>query len=311
LAIIRRKMKLITILLSGLMLLASCSNECTKYVKGEEREKKYILDQENIYPDCRDTTNFLHKALYHDGTLAHVVEIKNNNKDGIYKSYDINGNPERIGKYKNGKRYGLWKIWTDNSYLEKTYINDTLQGNTTEKHSDGNIVFGQYVNNKEQGLWKWFNKDSIIFQSGFYVDGMLNGEVKKFYLDGQLKSIDIYENDTFVLEKAFFDKKGRQILKNGTGLIYSYFDNGEIEYIGQYVESKRTGICKWFYKNGQLEQEALYNNNLRIEIIGSYDKNGKKRDAGTLKNGNGTWIKYDANGNIENIDNYKNGIKIE
>jgi len=304
-------MKLITILIFGIMLLASCSNECTKFVKGEETEKEYVLDQENIYPDCNDTANFLHKALYHDGTVAHIVEIKNNKKEGLYKSFDINGNPERIGEYKNGKRYGLWQIWTDNSYLEKTYINDTLQGKTTEKHSDGNIIFGQYENNKEQGLWEWFNKDSIIFQSGFYLDGKLNGEVKKFYSDGQIKTIDIYENDTLVLEKAFFDKTGRQILKNGTGLIYSYFDNGEIEYIGQYVDSKRTGICKWFYENGQLEQEALYNDNLRIEVINSYDKNGSKRDAGTLKNGNGTWIKYDANGNIEKIENYKNGIKIE
>jgi antitoxin component YwqK of YwqJK toxin-antitoxin module len=262
-------MKRITILISGIIFLTSCSKECTRYVEGEETEKEIILNQENIYPDCNDTANYLHKALYPDGTIAHIVEIKNNKKEGLYQSFDINGNPERIGEYKNGKRNGLWKIWTDSSYFEKNYINDILLGKTIEKLSNGNIVYGQYKNNKEQGLWEWFNKDSMILESAFYVEGKLNGEGKKFY------------------------------------------SNGQIDYIGRYVDSKRTGICKWFYENGQLEQEILYNNDLKIEIIGSYDKSGNKRDAGTLKNGNGTWIKYDVNGNIETIENYKNGIKIE
>lgn len=263
-------MKPTAILIFGIILFASCSKECTKYVKGGETENGYVLNQENIYPDCSDTANYLHKAFYHNGTIAHIVEIKNNKKEGLYKSFGIIGNPKIIGEYKNGKMYGLWKFWTDDSsYHEKTFINDTIKGKTIEKHSNGVIVYGQYENNKEHGQWVWFNKDSVILKSFFYLDGKQNGEANLFYSTGQ------------------------------------------IECFGKYVDSKRTGIWKWYYENGQLEQEALYNDDLRIEVISSYDKDGNKRDAGTLKNGNGTWIMYDDNGVVTEINTYKNGVKIE
>jgi antitoxin component YwqK of YwqJK toxin-antitoxin module len=343
------------------------------------------------------------QCWFENGVKKRESVLYKGEENGIYKDWDEEGNIIITGQYSNGEQDSTWYFYGKNGELTiKNYKNDLLTGGTYEKNidSDGyiSIVVGQYLNGQETGEWIWYNKDSLMTSKGIYKEGKRENEFTYYYKNGNINSIDIYETDSVILKKIGYDIEGNIILKNGTGKIHYYYDNGnfkykgsyknsiqsgiskwyypngqiekssmyengyltkttdylkngvvniiniyksdslfsrqqardingnitlrngtgkiinyydsgEIEYEGEYVNSKRTGIAKWYYKNGHLEKSTLYNNGLRMEVLESFDKNGKERDPGTLKDGNGTWIDYGENGEIENIDNYTNGKK--
>ena len=107
------------------------------------------------------------------------------------------------GSYESYEKDGSWKI--------RTYLNDTLHGPTTEHMIDSGkviIVVGQYEKGKETGLWKWFDKDSVLYQTVIYDNGVYNGEFLKYYPNGRLKEKATLLNGDYEGELTYFDEKG-------------------------------------------------------------------------------------------------------
>jgi antitoxin component YwqK of YwqJK toxin-antitoxin module len=48
-----------------------------------------------------------------------------------------------------------------------------------------------------------------------------------------------------------------------------------------------------------------------MDIVSNYDRNGEPQHKGSLKNGYGTIILYDENGEKKGIERYKNGKLVE
>jgi|GEM_PF-3088102 len=187
-----------------------CKRECTKTIEGElNKDNYYVLKQVNFYNDCRDTTCYLHKAYYPNSTLSHMVKIVNNKFEGVYKSFDTLGKIIKEGFYLHGRKNGLWKFWNKNSYVEKEYVNDTLEGKTIEYFNNGTIVYGQYLKGKENGLWIWKKKD-YVDQVARFENGKYNGLCFAFYPNGQMRVRSFYKNDT-VGKKEYWDTVGVKI----------------------------------------------------------------------------------------------------
>ena len=136
---------------------------------------------------------------YENGNLKEKFTSLDDKFQGTYESYDEDGS---------------WKV--------KTYHNDTLDGPTNEHLIDSGkvvIVVGQYQKGKETGLWKWFDKDSILYQSAIYDNGVYNGEYLKYYPSGQLKEKATLLNGDYNGELNYFDEKGvitkTEFYKNG------------------------------------------------------------------------------------------------
>lgn len=136
---------------------------------------------------------------YKNGKLKEKFTSLDDKIQGTYESYDEDGS---------------WKI--------KTYRNDTLDGLTTEHLMDSAkviIAVGQYKKGKETGLWKWFDKDSILYQTAIYYNGVYNGEYLKYYPNGQLKEKATLLNGDYDGELNYFDEKGiitkTEFYKNG------------------------------------------------------------------------------------------------
>lgn len=126
-----------------------------------------------------------------------------------------------------------------------------------------------------------------------------DGEVKKYYSNGQLKVTTNYKNG----------KKD--------GLRISYYDNGEVQSESSYIEDKLDGIWNMYYENGDRRHKAIYKNGKPQGVITNWYKNGivkykheykngkrwnilarndmygKTLYHGTFKNGNGTTYSYD------------------
>lgn len=71
------------------------------------------------------------------------------------------------------------------------------------------------------------------------------------------------------------------------------------------------GRRKYHYPSGKVWIETDYRNGKPWTIIANYDSTGKKRNAGTLKNGNGTIMYYNADGTLREAILFKDGIEVE
>ena len=205
------KNQFLLVFLFFVITISSCDKTCTKTFEGDEENR--ILSRVDFFYDCSDTTNFLHKAFYPNGQLAHSVEIISGKRNGWYFELDQNGDTLRKGNYKNGLREGLWIITATDTYLEKTYSEDTLEGRTREKHKNGTTINGQYSANKETGKWIWNLPDSTK-ETRNYIDGELNGSLVSYYANGNKKWQAHYSNDSTYSDRIFFDSAGVVVTKD-------------------------------------------------------------------------------------------------
>ncbi len=131
------------------------------------------------------------QCWYDNGIKKRELTVNKGIKDGLYKNWKEDGSLSVEGNYKNGKKEGKWKVWwEDGSWRILNYKNDTLWGFTYEYLIDSleiTQVIGQYENGLETGLWKWFDKDSVLYESVVYENGVINGDYLKYYPDGTLK----------------------------------------------------------------------------------------------------------------------------
>jgi len=308
---------LIVILICSLLI--ACNNECRVVKEEHENGKERVVE---YYTDCNDTTTFKRQTFYDNGQISSEGFLISGVENGMFKSWSKDGILTAEWEVVDGKEHGFIQCWFDNGVKSRELVVEKgiLNGFYIDWDREGKkVVEGNYLNGQKEGKWTfWEPNGSWTMET--YKNDILWGPIFDYFIDSLnnvTQTLGEYENglhtglwkwftkDSVLIRSAFY-KNG---LLEGESTIY--YTNGNIHYVGQYKEAKRTGICKWYYENGQLEQEALYKDDLRIEVISSYDQNGRKRNAGTLKNGNGTWIKYDDDGKIREINKYRNGVKIE
>ena len=54
-----------------------------------------------------------------NGNLLGIGKYENGKKYGVWKEFDENKNLRGIGNYKNGERHGVWKIFNGSGNLTK------------------------------------------------------------------------------------------------------------------------------------------------------------------------------------------------
>jgi antitoxin component YwqK of YwqJK toxin-antitoxin module len=162
------------------------------------------------------------------------------------------------------------------------FVFSSCKSNTQEKNVPGKISGEESVAKTEILL-----HDTVIGNKKFIFQ-------KTFYVGGRLKQTGFYSMDTI-----------RQ------GKWTNYYPNEKVESITNYVDGLKDGYFKSYHDNGQLWTVVLYSKNKTMEILSNYDRNGNPQHKGTLKNGRGTIILYDENGEKKNIERYKDGKLID
>ena len=202
------------------------------------------------------------KYYFKDG-LKHGEEIQYSEKGGItlrtihfegkianndtIKFFYPSGNILETVNTVDGLRQGKWTSYYDSPEklieLERTYVNDTLQGPEIGYYESGNIE----------------NEATII-------DGIYQGK-QTFYFDSE-KLIEIeriYENDTLtgnksvIISPEILNMKPN-ILRDWTGKQIFYFDSPEKLIRGErdYVDGIYHGMEIGYYESGNLEYEVEY-----------------------------------------------------
>lgn len=138
-----------------------------------------------------------------------------------------NGNPQCICFYVNGKREGLQRVFHENgnpSYVG-TYANGLENG----------VISEYYENGKPESVYKMTN-------------GTRQDTSFEYHENGQLRTRIVYKDGKAMEVLDAFDEQGKPravgTLKNGTGTILNYNDDGSLYSIDYYENGKKVKTKK-------------------------------------------------------------------
>ncbi|GEM_PF-2483824 len=214
-------------------------------------------------------------------------------------------------------------IHAQSTQTVKTYYDPYTQVHLKEVYE---INSATTANN---GYYKQFDEKGIIYQEGYYKNGLKNGTFKYYQCaPGVISRIINYKNDVKDgVDEDYFcitDENGKQISKKRLTVTYSngkwiketlYYKNGNIEHLLQ-----MNGISNIYYENGQKKEEFTSINDVYNGLYTTWYENGKIKITGNYSNGNGKyssgkkigkWLEYYENGNLksEKILGYNNDIE--
>ncbi|PCJ18414.1 MAG: hypothetical protein COB02_10990 [Candidatus Cloacimonadota bacterium] len=190
----------------------------------------------------------------------------------------------------------------------------TIQFQTKTLYKSGELESKQQFKGiKLHGLKEVFYKNGNFKSKLIYKNGLLNGIIKKYYIDGTLQSKETYLADQLHGKLKFFHPNGN--IKNSeiyvygqlTGIAKTYFLNGTLESTQLFKNSKRNGVLKMYYTNGQLRSHQFYKDGLIEGRVKEYFENGVLQNDFFYQKGklNGTVKIYSNNGTLLTYDKYK------
>ena len=318
------------------------------------------------------------KSYNKQGKLVSEGNRKEAKLDSIWRFYNDNGDTTLIIHYKNGKKEGSKIKYSSDEYIVENWAADTLQSpicsftltgklkcetpiengqaHGLEKTYDsvGNIIqiahyYHGILSKREQinrtdqfgnrqGNWKYFYNNGQLMMEGTYLNNQRHGFFKKYDENGNLLSVEKYENDLLIVDAKETKKLTQKISYHTNGqpaIIATYFreipdglrrefdtaghvirgyifDNGIL--LGEGItdlNGLRQGHWKEFYKTGEVQAEGNYQDGKRegnwlfflpnktIEVSGSYNKKGNKI---------GEWKWFYPNGQLMMVAHYTKGI---
>ncbi|MGN6419359.1 MAG: toxin-antitoxin system YwqK family antitoxin [Pseudobacter sp.] len=243
-------------------------------------------------------------------------------KDGLIKTYfvtevsiydvddnnttHVRGNVRALlnieSEVKRGKRNGI----------TRQYLIDSAD------HNKRFLIAEQtYVNDKLNGPWIWYNLRGRKVQSDNFVNDSLSGVSQQFWIDGYtiMKEHEYLDGVRKFIAREYH-KNGKvaretTILNNEpNGEVKEYYESGILKDRFIVKGEKRDGLRIYYYPDGKPWIEQIYKMDKAWTIVANYDSKGNKRDAGTLKEGNGTVIFYDDDTTVREVVTYRNGEKI-
>ncbi len=122
-------------------------------------------------------------------------------KDGELHGLDViyyNNHVKEIGHWKNGKQNGLFQMFTETGILvdNALFKNGERDGLTEQFYSDnGKLrISVNYKNGVLHGEYKQFYENGNIYAETYYNEGVINGNFKDYYENGVLRFAGEYKN---------------------------------------------------------------------------------------------------------------------
>lgn len=292
----------------------------TTYNRGKLISESVYDAQGNVFqtldyvPALNDT---LLKIKHYNDKTGIEISYVNGIKHGPYKTYYFDGTLETEGNYINGMQDGKWTYYFENGqpHMEMNYTLNDLNGAFTRYYESGAIEDKYYYSyGNSTGEWQSFYEDGTLYTSTQYVDDLEHGRKEFYSPTGKLQLIRFYNHGTLI-GYSYLDTSGKEIpmipIKNETGKITSYYDNGLVAREMEYLDGLNVDKYKSYSYDGQLLQEF---DNILDQYQGiktEYYLNGniKKQQEYTLDEPNGFFKSYYENGTLKEEATFKNGLK--
>jgi antitoxin component YwqK of YwqJK toxin-antitoxin module len=160
------------------------------------------------------------------------------NRTGDYVYQYKNGVMSMRGRVEKGFRVGVWEFWDLNG--------GKLKRISYEK--------GIYLIPGSNDTVKYFATIEMWHPNGKQLlEGFVISEFTQFKCDQEM-AVN-FENIHYL---SMYDTHGEQVLKNNSGQIYEYHNNGLLRVEGSIDKGKRSGVWKHYDPDGRLEEVGKY-----------------------------------------------------
>ena len=232
----------------------------------------------SIYTYAIDGKN-TDKGYYSDGKLAYIKELKIIKGEapipnGKYIEYYKNGQIKVQGYCKEGKRDGEFKAFLRNSknagsviYKDGKIIKSTLTNFMKENASFSILTDINYNLNSHKIVSSEFPNGLLETYFTFNKNGILDGENREYYEEGDIKSIFYFKNNVV----------------DGTSI--SYYQNGNIQEKNTYKNGEENGEGILYYENGNIKEKYFMKNDKLDGEATAYFEDGKIRNKSIFKDG--------------------------
>lgn len=255
------------------------------------------------------------RRWYADGQLASERSFAAGLPDGPSAAFAAGGVPLYAASFRAGKLDGARKLGLPGQLrLEDEWAKGVPRGTrkifrrehvAMEQHFDDAGVLvgpfvawrdrvtlrerGAYVHGERHGVWRWFDRGRGLEREGTYVNGVRSGRWRQ-WTGGRLVMQGTYvsgrPHGVFTYWNAAGGVAGTCKMRNGTGVMTTFHDNGQIATKLTMVKGVREGSYQELSPQGKLLVEGAYRDN---------DKDGP-------------WIERDAAGQPVREAHYVAGV---
>ncbi len=152
-------------------------------------------------------------------------------------------------------------------------------------YDDGSVMERFEINKDslKHGLYTLYRPGGTVAETANYTNGVLNGERKLVYENGNDEIIEQYTDDKL------------------HGVYKSFYPTGQLELEMNYVHGVIEGKSKKYYESGKLSEEVNFQNNNENGPFVEYYDNGNKKWEGEFLNGEnevGLLMNYNEEGTL-------------
>ncbi|MEQ8415838.1 MAG: DUF4375 domain-containing protein [Imperialibacter sp.] len=259
-----------------------------KYAKQHPFE--FCVDEEG--KDFQENYTGTVKSLYKNGNVKDIFNLTNGVINGTFTSYNENGKERSLNNYENGEQVGEQKLWYEDGTLKSKIVIDSERNKTKEEYyPNGQLKKLEHTDKKDEkkGVYKeWWDNGQLKELSEFIGNIERVGPWTKYHKDGHLEMEAEFKNGD-VLFHNYWNNKGEQLLKNGTGLYINEFDMDMLSskvtyrYETEYKNYKRDGLSKSF-NNGVIQSTQEFKDGLEHGKTENYE-DGKLTEVKTYDRG--------------------------
>ncbi len=180
-----------------------------------------------------------------EGKLLILETYKNDQLNGVSKSWYYNGTPNTVHEYKDGKRNGTSAYFFPNGSKAREEV---------------------YENEELNGLKKTWDLLGNLTYEGTYRQGLRVGVSREWH------AVDT--SRAFLKMQADFDYYGENLTED---TIYQWNQSRQLK---KYVVADSVGVLqkeKSFYRNGRLESDITYDTNTKNYLENKYFYNGRTK----------------------------------
>lgn len=199
-----------------------------------------------------------------------IYSYKDGELDGLNVVYYKN-NIKEIGHWKAGKQNGLFQMYTEDGVLiDNANFKDGERDGVTEQfyNDTGKLrVSANYKNGVLEGEFKAYYPNGNLQGEVNYVNGEMNGDFKEYHENKKIRLSGSYKNS----------------LQEGEWK--SYLEDGTLESIINYKDGELHGIKEDYYKNRNVWTRQEFKNNDLDGVYEVYYENGNLQLKAKIKNG--------------------------
>ncbi|MDP4655802.1 MAG: hypothetical protein NWS90_01435 [Algoriphagus sp.] len=259
------------------------------------------------------------QEFYPEGMTKKLVNYQNGLLHGEFFEFSRQGEVLLSGAYFEGEKSGDWFVYRSDGSLksEYSYQNNQLEGLSIAYYASGQVSERiPFENGEINGLYESFFPDGSLKQSVNFVGGQEQGEFNQFHVDGKLAIVANFSKG--ILEGLWenFDEQGRLLARGGYFLgertgewkeIYPPVSNFYQK--GNYKDGLKDGKWQVLGADDFVHQEETFGEGVLLAISEFKTRTGDKLDGGSLAEGDGKRVLYDAEGNRLEKGRYTNGLR--